>query len=93
MASKSKKSLSIPDYSEPGTVDMVVEEAKDLSWGIWSALKGVLSSKTTWVAVGTFFAAVACEKYNCDKTQIVATLAGLGKIVQQGLADFGKNKY
>ena len=80
----------------------VIVELKDVVSRVWNAWKELLGSKTTQVAAGTaVLAPVATVLANkvclymggaCDAVKVEHfLLAGGLKILQQSLADFGKN--
>jgi len=84
-------------------LNIVKTETKDVVQRVWNAWKELLGSKTTQVAVGTaVFAPIAtvlagkvCVYLGgaCDTVKVEHfLLAGALKIVQQALADFGKNR-
>lgn len=68
-----------------------MSELKKLFSGLWGAISGLLTSKKFWYAIGTAGAGVYCERKGCDKSQLLVTLTGIGAIIGQGLADFGKH--
>ena len=82
---------------------LIKAEVKDVVGRVWSAWKAVVGSKTTQVAIGTaVFSPIATVLANkvcvymggaCDTVKVEHfLLAGALKMLQQSLADFGKNR-
>lgn len=70
----------------------VAAEMKDLGWRMWCSLKDVVTKKTVQLGIAGWLAGIVCDRYGCDRAQLAAWGLTAIAMLQQAMADHGKNR-